>query len=549
MKGQFKVRFLLMHLMVLGLGQSLFAREFTVMVYNVENLMDIDGVNYYEDYQEITPQPHAYSPRKLSTKLAAIAFAFKKINDGQGPDIALLNEIETDKTPSELSTDYRQLLEKFSNTTYRQMLDYDNTADVPAEIRDLPATFWLLKALADEGMSGYQLAYAVQTRPMNEIGNVHNVTLSKFPITARRSLPLPSARDILEVHHDIGGHTLITFNNHWKSGAGNYLFERDRIAAANLLRHRVLEILHEDPHADIILGGDFNAYYNQSTYLNDPATRNRRENAGQSVPRSSINDVLGAQGFEKRTAETGNPVFYNLWAELPLEDRKSDEFNGIWGTLMQMMITRGLYDFRGIQYVDNSFNTLIFPENSDRVGRPRRWTFHGTTGGGFSDHFPIFARFRTVEDNDPKRTIDLIAVRPSNEDLSKSPLNRVEFPSVDFRTVADLNTILGHEQKIIASFGELFRVRGRVVYKNPILLETGKSQLISVFAQGSRLGTWLNSLRVGDDVEFVGELSEFRGNLQMLIFSDRAIVQPTILSAANAPNRETEVATETQPDT
>ncbi len=504
------------------------ALEFTVMINNVENLMDIDGVNFYDDYKELTPLPHPYSPRKLRTKLENLAFIFKQINNGEGPEIALLCEIETDKTPPATATNYSELLQKYASTTYKKMLDYDRNADVPEDIRDLPATFWLVKALADEGMRGYNVSYAARTRSIQETGNVHNVTLSKFPITARRSLPAPAARDILEVHHNIDGYTFITFNNHWKSGAGSYSFENDRAGAAALLRHRVLEILDENPHADILLGGDFNAYYNQSTYLNDSSTRNRTENSSLRVPHSSINDVLGAQGFEKKTAETGNPVFYNLWAELPLEERKSDEYNGIWGTLMQIMITRGLYDHNGVQYIDNSFSTLILQQNSDRVGRPRRWTFYGKNGGGFSDHFPLIARFRIVPDNDTSRLIDLVSVRPSNEDLSSSPLNRVKYPAVDFRTVPHIRTILDDEAKVITSMGELFRVSGSVLYKNPVLLNIGPQVPLSVFARGTTLTAWLYSLSIGQEVEFVGELNEYNGNLQMVLFTDRAIVTPPI---------------------
>jgi hypothetical protein len=504
-------------------------QEFTVLIYNVENLMDIDDKNDYDDYKPATANPHPYSPRKLRTKLKNIAFIFKQLNNGKGPDIALLNEIETDKTPEPTTTNYNELLKKYSNTNYTKMLDADKTSEISEDIRNLPATFWLLKALADEGMTGYSVTYPARIREDNEIGNVQNITLSKFPIIQRRSLPAPRARDILEVHHNINGHTLITFNNHWKSGAGSYPEELDRIGAAELLRHRVLEILFDDPHADIILGGDFNANYNQTVYLNDSRTRDRRENKNLLTPRSSINDILKAQGFEKLTATTGKPELYNLWAELPLEQRGSDEFNGVWGTLMQMMITRGLYDFHGIQYIDNSFNVLILPENSDRAGRPRAWTFYGPTGGGFSDHLPICARFRAVADNNKDKTLDLVAVRPSNEDLSQSPLRRVNFPNVDFRSVSLASTLVGAEpQKIIDSMSEVFRIKGRVAYKNPTLIDIN-GELFSVFSPSQKITAWINALPIKSEVEFIAELTEHQGNLQFLIFSERGIVSPPLL--------------------
>ena len=133
--------------------------------------------------------------------------------------------------------------------------------------------------------------------------------------------------------------------------------EKTRVENARTLRARVDEILRDDPHADIILGGDFNSQYNQ--HQRYPA-----------MERTGIDDVLGARGDELGIRDARQaPGLYNLWYELPTAERGSDTYRGEWGTLIQLIVSRGLYDRRGVQYVDNSFGVGRFPGlNADAKG-------------------------------------------------------------------------------------------------------------------------------------------------------------------------------------
>ena len=65
------------------------AREFTVLVYNVENLAAADGRTLSDDYR-----PKLYSRTHLMTKLNNIAKICAQFEDGNGPDIILFQEIE-----------------------------------------------------------------------------------------------------------------------------------------------------------------------------------------------------------------------------------------------------------------------------------------------------------------------------------------------------------------------------------------------------------------------------------------------------------------------
>jgi hypothetical protein len=73
---------------------------------------------------------------------------------------------------------------------------------------------------------------------------------------------------------------------------------------------------------------------------------------------------------------------------------------------MHMILSRGMYDFNGVQYIDDSFEVAAFAGlNVNAEGRPYRWSFQGA-GHGYSANFPLAARFRTVRNN---RTDQFIA--------------------------------------------------------------------------------------------------------------------------------------------
>ena len=74
-------------------------KDFTVMVYNVENLADVDRVAPYDDYVEAPDDPNSYGPAKMAKKLKTIATVMKSIGNGVGPDVVILNELEADHTP------------------------------------------------------------------------------------------------------------------------------------------------------------------------------------------------------------------------------------------------------------------------------------------------------------------------------------------------------------------------------------------------------------------------------------------------------------------
>ena len=391
------------HLLALVLLLSLLPhslRGFTIVSYNVENLFDLDGVASYEDYQ-----PEKYTPRHLLVKVCNAAKVLSTVDAGRGPDIIVLNEIELDQTPPSSPAETMAWLDSVKNRTLKEIL---SESPLPAQVSSLPSEAWLLKALEEAGLGRYQLAISDEPPGTHEDGrprSVKNVILSRFPVTAVKTHHTLNARAIVEAQLDVNGHPLTVFANHWKSGAGDIDNERIRMANARTLRDRLNEIFKQDPAADVILAGDFNSHYNQTLRYPD-------------FKKSAINEVLGSQGNEA-DLQSGKSDLYNLWFELPSGKRGSDVYQDTWGTLMHLIVSRGLYDNKGLQYEDNSFQVLAVPAlNADALGCPIRWS-RGKTPSGFSDHFPILARFRVADAKASDQWMPL--TNPSQADTENVP--------------------------------------------------------------------------------------------------------------------------------
>lgn len=477
---------------------ALVARTFTTVIYNVENLFDLDGVAAYEEYQSA-----GYTPAHLRTKLKGIADVLARYDEGRGPDVILFQEIELDQTPQSAVADYPAFLRRYEGTTFEQLL---GTTPLPAELAGLPSEAWLAKALHDRGLRGYTVVPGGETVSRHEDGNmraIKTVVFTRFPVRAVRNHPIFNARNILEVELEVDGHAFTVFNNHWKSGASDPVTEEMRIANARVLRTRIDQILAADPNADFLLGGDFNSQHDQK--LRYPAMK-----------QTALNDVLRSQGNELAIRSPQRDL-YNLWYELPRAERGSDTFRGEWGTLMQIIVSRGVYDQRGVQYVDNSFAVGRFPGlNADANGLPVRWSAEPPAGRGFSDHFPISARFTTVADNRPDRWIAL--TRPSDRDPTEADINKVAFTVDVERTALRLaNLPAGADLRDGSYTGKLFRVEGPAA-DGPRLRVEFAGQVYDVYSPDPAIRDRLaEQRRATRGFQFYGELGIFRGNWQFIV--------------------------------
>ena len=461
---------------------------FTVLTYNVENLFDADGFSMFDDYKVNS----GYTPRKLLTKLQTIASVLKSVDDGDTPEIVLFQELEADFTPESTVEDYDAFLEMYRDTTVADMLD----AQWSDAYAGYPASAWLLKALDDEGLTGYHVVTAEYRG--SESGSVHtNAIFSTFPIISHEAHPIVKARDIIEAELEVEGQSLFVFVNHWKSGASNPDLEPTRVENAKILRNLVDVRLAADPHADIIIAGDLNSHYNHSTLFPNILT--------------GVNDILGSTGSES-FYETD---LYNLWFELPPEARYSEVWRGRIGTLMHMLITPGLYDDSGVSYIDGSFDKLVIPGiNADLIGRPIRWHSAGETGGGVSDHFPLYARFSVGAF---KATSEL----STGEDVSgyEYPLTVAEFNGdLKLKDGNFLNSL--SDAELIPYAGQLYTVDAVVESIRPIRLKVGSRIWPAYYSDPSFIedgGLPLYMKNHRGQARLVVQFNFYRGKSQLIV--------------------------------
>ena len=471
-------------------------QSFIVMAYNVENLMDVDRVAPYDDYAEVPDDPNSYGPGKLLRKLKTITRVLKSVRHGEGPEIVILNELEVDHTPDSTVGDMKEFLKKYVGTTYEKML----TTELNDELRGLPVEAWLLKALEDEGLKGYNVLVGEVAPGATEHEEAIKVgMLTRFPVLEKKTHPTSQARGILEAKLDVQGHPVLVFGNHWKSGAGNPAFENVRLGNARVLRDRLNQVFQENPQADVIIGGDFNTQYNQGQRY-------------PFMPKTGLQDVLGSQGDPAIFGKKDGPDLYNLWFEVPPEKRFSDEYSGEWGTLMQLLVSRGMADGQGVDLVPGSLTQLRVEDLNAQgpLELPWRWTNYGP-GWGASDHFPVMAEFQVANGTVPTFPPRSWSPIPPKETL------KVGFGRVDRSKLRNASVLKDAAAEDMAkAMGEIFIVEATFSKIRPLEVEVdGKTYSLHSFDQA--LKDELGKEPKGKKMKFLGELGLFKGKLQFVI--------------------------------
>lgn len=187
------------------------AEGYVFCTWNVENLFDdTDDPHNHDDDEDW----FAHHPELVREKVGLLAEALVRQNDGRGPDILAVVEVENrravellrDALNARLPTEWR----------YDSIVHHDN-------------------------ITGRRIEPAIVTR---------------LGVDERRTRSF-GVRRILEAHLDAGGAPLTVLASHWTSRLRGDS-EGKREAYADTLYHRVLALTNEDPAADILLAGDFN---------------------------------------------------------------------------------------------------------------------------------------------------------------------------------------------------------------------------------------------------------------------------------------------------
>jgi len=335
-------------LIVTVLTTLLSSETFRVANYNVENLFDLkyDGT----EYKEYIPFSSSKWNRDIQQKKL---INISKIIKGVNPDIIALQEIESEDALKSL-------------------------------IRQLR-------------LNGLKFKYYTIALQKKKRSSVTTALLSKFPIKKSQEIAVskhPRYRDILEVKLDIKGEPLFIYVNHWKAKSGG---ESHRIKSAKALKKRLDSLSANTPY---ILTGDFNSDYNE--FKTFRKNRKLNDTKGQTGINHTLNTLKKGNKFvtlkDLKNSKDGT-YLYNLWLELPKKKRWSHKFRGKGGTLDNMIISKGLVDGKGVEYIEKSFGVYRKGGVVDQKGRIQRWKMSSGKrkahkGYGFSDHLPIYADFK-----------------------------------------------------------------------------------------------------------------------------------------------------------
>lgn len=312
-----------------------------IATWNVENLFDtIDDPNTKDE--EYTPGGERnWDEERLNQKLKNLSKTIKYMNNGKGPDLLAVQEVEHQSLLEKLNNEY--LSEKKYGIIYGESLDkrgIDNGLFYSSSLFEKISFDTLRVDLPDGWLTRYIL-YA--------------------------QLRIKGTENILHV-----------FVNHWPSrSGGKEKSEKNRIAAANVLKNFTGQIFSENKKSNVIIMGDFN---------DEPTD-------------TSVYEVLKAE--ELFCTGTYNGLLYNTSITAFKNGIGSYLYRGTWNMLDQIIISKALVEENKFNYVCNSFEIVkpdfMINKEGNYAGSSIR-TFGGKQYiGGYSDHFPAAAKLTYVK--------------------------------------------------------------------------------------------------------------------------------------------------------
>lgn len=314
-----------------------------IAFWNLENLFDtIDDPK--KDDQEFLPDgSKEWTQERLDKKMYNLARVFNMMNDEKGPDIIGVAECEN-----------QAVLELFISKYFRD--------------------------------KNYKITYAES--PDNrgiDCGFIYNA--SKFTLINYNSYEikkLESSPTRLILHTSLKtqkDEELNFFVNHWPSRRnGASESEYKRIEAAKVLKREVDKLFNQDGKTKIIIMGDFN---------DDPVDK-------------AILHSLGSQPFKCDPSTTKNiklpdKELYNLSYNLFEKGSGTISYRDAWNLFDQIIISSSLAMNEGISYLCDSFSIFNNDLTATRSGKYKGTPFPTYGGnrylGGYSDHFPVTAKF------------------------------------------------------------------------------------------------------------------------------------------------------------
>lgn len=328
--------FLLLFVFYISINYAQQDKILYVASWNVENLFDTLDEAQKDDNEFLPTSESNWNTEKYVNKIKNLARVINDMNDQKGPDILGLVEIENFNVLSDL---VKNLNRKYSIAH--------------------------VESLDPRGIDN-ALIYDTNLFKLKKLKPLH-VVLDTLHSETRYILKVE-----LEFINFKKNKKITVYVNHWPSRrGGEETSEKYRINAAKTL----IKELNNSKINNVIILGDFN---------DEPINK-------------SILEILSAQAPQNYNKKDTKLI--NLAYDLKEQGNGTYFYRGDWNMIDQMIISKDIYKSSNefISYITNSFNIFKQDYMITKEGKYKGScipTFGGKKYlGGFSDHYPIFAKF------------------------------------------------------------------------------------------------------------------------------------------------------------
>jgi endonuclease/exonuclease/phosphatase family metal-dependent hydrolase len=308
--------------------------NYLLCFWNVENLFDDQDDGRKTRGDKEFDNWFATDREARETKLKHLCDVLVPLNDGRGPDILGIAEVESERAA-------KMLAEALNRRLERPELAYNTV-------------------LYKQPAGGRHIATALLTR---------------LPVVKDRTELWDKRRRILKSVVRVNGHDLVVVVSHWTSRVSDRKGEgRDKYADKIYGEYKAMALSAQrrGRSIDFLVCGDFN------DNPDDP----------------SVTEHLHAIGDLTRVRRSREPLLFNLFARARKEGEASHYYGKKAFVFDQICVSPGLLDRRG--WWCDVKSAQIVKQIADRQGRPNRFgTPHDRRpyrARGASDHFPVTVR-------------------------------------------------------------------------------------------------------------------------------------------------------------
>jgi len=312
--------------------------------WNLENLFDTYDDPKTEDEEFLPGSEKQWTAERLEKKMYNLSRVIRSMNNDNGPDLMGVCEVEHQFLLDSMVNNY--LSDKTLKVAYLESPDgrgIDNGILYNYKLLDLIS------------VNGYRVN-------LNDGTNTRLILGGEFKTN--------------------NNDTIYFFVNHWPSRrSGADATEGKRVLAAEILRHEVDSLVSMNPKSKIIIVGDFN---DEPTNISITKSLKAKPFFCDSVSTSGL--------IEDKKTDLFNTA-YKAWFDGAGSFFYQQDFN----MLDQIIISKELLIGENIKYVCNSFEVYKPEMIVTRTGKYQGAPFPTYGGsrylGGYSDHFPVTAKF------------------------------------------------------------------------------------------------------------------------------------------------------------